>query len=382
LVRLALFADMMKGKPWTPASLKAVGGTEGVGVTFLEETFSAATAPPEHRYHQKAARAVLKALLPETGSDIKGHMRSCAELSEGSGYASRPRDFEELICILDSELRLITPTDPEGRNAESDSSTPVDSGQKYYQLTHDYLVHSLRDWLTRKQKETKRGRAELLLADRASVWNARPENRQLPSFPQWLSIKLLTRKKNWSEPQRRMMQKAARYHAVRSLALSTLVIAVNLAGLQINNHLDEQRRGDQAASLVRQLLNADIAQVQGIIAEMEDHRVLVNPLLREQNNKAANDSPQKLYTSLALLPVDSGQKMLAGELYDPLDGELVRARAHARCRHAPPLHRQRLLYFSLKAAQQVVYCEGTLLLAYSWYVQKIVGSVGSRQVVL
>src|SRR5262249_52083595 len=39
-VRLAVFAERMKGKPWTLASLKAVGGTEGVGVTFLEETFS------------------------------------------------------------------------------------------------------------------------------------------------------------------------------------------------------------------------------------------------------------------------------------------------------------------------------------------------------
>src|SRR5262249_3933244 len=57
-VRRPRFAEMMKGKPWTPASLKAVGGTEGVGVAFLEETFSAASAPPEHRYHQKAARAV------------------------------------------------------------------------------------------------------------------------------------------------------------------------------------------------------------------------------------------------------------------------------------------------------------------------------------
>ena len=47
------------------------------------------------------------------------------------------------------------------------------AGRKYYQLTHDYLVPSLRDWLTRKQKETRRGRAELLLADRAAVWNAR-----------------------------------------------------------------------------------------------------------------------------------------------------------------------------------------------------------------
>jgi hypothetical protein len=39
----------------------------------------------------------------------------------------------------------------------------------YYQLTHDYLVPSLREWLTRKQKETRRGRAELRLAERAAA---------------------------------------------------------------------------------------------------------------------------------------------------------------------------------------------------------------------
>src|ERR1019366_6845048 len=153
-------------------------GTEGVGVTFLEETFAASTAPPQHRRHQKAAQAVLKILLPESGSDIKGNMRSQQELLEASGYASRPKDFDELIRILDSEIRLITPTDPEGK--EGDSQVQVQAGAKYYQLTHDYLVPSLREWLTRKQKETRRGRAELLLADRAAVWNARPENRQLP----------------------------------------------------------------------------------------------------------------------------------------------------------------------------------------------------------
>jgi len=58
-VRLALFAEMVKGKSWTPTTLKEVGGTKGVGVTFLEETFSASTSPPEHRYHQNAAREVL-----------------------------------------------------------------------------------------------------------------------------------------------------------------------------------------------------------------------------------------------------------------------------------------------------------------------------------
>ena len=219
-VRLALFAEMVKGKPWTPATLKEVGGTEGVGVTFLEETFSAATAPPEHRFHQKAARAVLKALLPESGTDIKGHMRSHAELLEASGYGSRPKDFDDLLRILDSEIRLITPTDPEGERKDAGDEAPASSGssrrlQKYYQLTHDYLVPSLRDWLTRKQKETRRGRAELLLADRAAVWNARPENRQLPSLWQWFQIRWLTPKKNWTPPQRKMMRKASRYHAVR-----------------------------------------------------------------------------------------------------------------------------------------------------------------------
>src|SRR5262249_40507384 len=78
-VRLALFAEMVKGKPWTPATLREVGGTQGVGVTFLEETFAVSAAPPQYRLHQKAAQAVLKTLLPEAGTDIKGHMRSREE---------------------------------------------------------------------------------------------------------------------------------------------------------------------------------------------------------------------------------------------------------------------------------------------------------------
>ena len=41
-------------------------------------------------------------------------MRSYQELLEASGYGDRPKDFDDLIRILDSEIRLITPTDPEG----------------------------------------------------------------------------------------------------------------------------------------------------------------------------------------------------------------------------------------------------------------------------
>src|SRR4029079_10480654 len=119
---------------WTPATLKEVGGTQGVGVTFLEETFSLSTAHPEHRLHLKAAQAVLKALLPETGTDIKGEMKSEAELREASGYGDRPRDFDDLIRILDAELLLITPTDPEGSADDSQANRPA--GGRYYQFTH------------------------------------------------------------------------------------------------------------------------------------------------------------------------------------------------------------------------------------------------------
>jgi hypothetical protein len=254
-VRLALFAEMVKGKPWTPATLRDVGGTRGVGVTFMEETFSLSTAPPEHRLHQRAAQAVLRALLPRTGTDIKGQMRSESALREASGYADRPRDFDDLIGILDSELRLITPTDPEGTGDEVQTAG---QGQRYYQLTHDYLVPALREWLTRKQRETRRGRAELRLAERAAIWDSRPENRHLPSILEWASILALTQPKDWTEPQRRMMRRAGLVHEVRaitSIAVAALLGIVALVGW--NRHVEESK----AKSLVRQLVPADIARV-------------------------------------------------------------------------------------------------------------------------
>jgi serine/threonine protein kinase/formylglycine-generating enzyme required for sulfatase activity len=314
-VRLALFGEMMKGKPWTPASLKAVGGTEGVGITFLEETFSVSTAPPEHRYHQKAARAALKVLLPETGSDIKGHMRSYDELLEASGYGSRPRHFDDLIRILDNEVRLITPTDPEGKEADGEAVLRTKPGQKYYQLTHDYLVHSIREWLTRKQKETRRGRAELLLADRAAVWSARPERRQLPSLLQWLQLRWFTRKQTWTPPQRKMMRRATRFHVLRGLATAAIVVLVLLAGWEGLGRLEGRRLRDR-------VLEANTADVPGIVKEMAWYRRWVDPLLQEAYVQAErdNDRHKQLHASLALAPVDAGQ-------VDYLYGRLLEAQA-------------------------------------------------------
>ena len=230
-VRLALFAEMMKGKVWAPTTLKEVGGIKGVGVTFLEETFSSQTAVPRHRLHQQAARAVLKSLMPESGTDIKGEMKSRDELLTASGYANRPKDFDDLIRILDSEIRLITPTDPEGQQqGERQGVSPPSTSLQYYQLTHDYLVPSLRDWLTRKQRETSKGRAELKLAERSATWNAKRENKQLPTVTEWLSIRMLTDSKRWTDTQRAMMRKAARVHGTKwgGVLLTALLVGVGI----------------------------------------------------------------------------------------------------------------------------------------------------------
>ncbi len=313
-VRLALFAEMMKGKPWTPATLREVGGTEGVGLTFLEETFSASTAPPEHRIHQKAAQAVLKALLPESGTDIKGQMRSRRELFEASGYANRPGDFDDLIHILDPELRLITPTDPSGKDeggrmkdepAEQQSAVPGSDSSfilrpsSFYQLTHDYLVHSLRDWLTRKQRETRRGRAELRLAERSSSWNAKPENRHLPSSLEWATIRLMTRKKDWTDPQRKMMRRAGRVYGIRGLTLATVLILLVWGGYEVRGRLKAQMLRDK-------LLASPLSDVPSIIVELEPYRGWVDPLLKQAYAEAreAGNSQKQLHAALALLPVD------------------------------------------------------------------------------
>ncbi len=309
-VRLALFAEMMKGKPWTPATLREVGGTEGVGLTFLDDTFSASTAPPEHRFHQRASQAVLKALLPERGTDIKGQMRSRQELLSASGYADRPRDFNDLIRILDPELRLITPTDPEGSTSEGQETTA--SGQ-YYQLSHDYLVHSLRDWLTRKQRETRRGRAELRLAERAASWKAKPENRHLPSALEWASIGLLTKKKAWTEPERRMMRRAGRLYGVRGVLILALVAGGALAGIVVCRQIIENQQAAEAAGLVKRLLDADTPKAPEIVAAMREYRRWVDPALQSELQKAPAGSRQKLHASLALLPVDAAQ---ANDLFD------------------------------------------------------------------
>ncbi len=299
-VRLALFVEMVKSKPWTQATLAEVGGTAGIGVRFLEETFSSKAL----RGHQKAAQGILNSLLPVSGSNIKGHIRSHEVLLEASGYTTRPTAFIDILRILDEEVRLITPTDP-GAAEDQDRKQPALAEGKFYQLTHDYLVPSIRDWLQRIQNETCRGRAQLLLAERAANWSAKPENRLLLSAGEWVRILTLTKRHGWTGPERKMMRRAGWLHGLRVITWTIVASGFFVATLSI-----------YADGLVQQLLKAELNKVPEIVQTMRFFRWWTDPALRRVLDETPEDKVRKLHARIALLPVDRSQlPFLEGRLY-------------------------------------------------------------------
>jgi hypothetical protein len=193
------------------------------------------------------------------------------------------------------------------------------AGGQYDQLTHDYLVPSLREWLTRKQKQTRRGRAELRLADRAALWSGKPENRHLPAWWEWLNIRLYTRQRDWTAPQRQMMRQAGRYHGVRALALALLLLLIGCGAWEGHAYLQAQRLGHA-------VLVANTEDVPAIVQEMAPYRRYLNASLRQAyvEAKGHGDRRKQLHASLALLPVDDNQvPYLQGRLLEGEPQEVV-----------------------------------------------------------
>jgi serine/threonine protein kinase len=231
-VLLSLFAEMLKGRDWEPSTLRKLGGALGVAEAFLDETFDSRTAPLEHRRFEPAARAALAAMLPTDLTEIRGPMISIDDLRRAvARVLTSESDLERLLQILDGDLRLITPCDPEGVLAAGHSHLG-EVTCKYYQLTHDVMVTALRNWLTRSQRMTYRGRAQLVLAERTEEWRSTRNSRYLPTALECVRIVLLTRRADWTTAQRAAMLATIRRHSVRGTiyaAVAGLIVAALVA---------------------------------------------------------------------------------------------------------------------------------------------------------
>ena len=300
-IRLAVLAEMIKHKPWEPATWKSLGGERGIVAAFLEETFSASTTTPALRRHVDPARRVLQALLPEHGGNIKGQIRSHAELLAASRYDHRSNQFDALLAQLEEQLRLITPTEAADSAAVAPSNERQDGGaDRYYQLTHDYLVQPLRDWLTRKQRETRRGRAGLRLAEHAAEWNARRQRRYLPSLWKWVNIVLFTRRRDRTAAERAMLRQATKYHVMKWGTAAIVMLVATWSGAETYG----RRRAD---FLINELLRTRTATAPRIVDELQPYRRWAEPKLRERLGRDELSARADLHIRLALVPHDPQQ---------------------------------------------------------------------------
>ncbi len=207
----------------------------------------------------------LGGLLSDREETSRGRCVRIRSCSKSPGYQQRPREFDSLLRMLDSELRLITPTDAEGSAPAADRRERVRSRAVRAILSSDsrLFVPSLREWLTRKQKETRRGRAELLLAERAAMWNAHPNSRSLPSFLEWLIILLFTTRpfRTHGRENQNLLRAAARYY------VSRMLLAVVVGGLFVWGARWQTNRS-RARGLVDSLEIARTQDVPTIVTEL------------------------------------------------------------------------------------------------------------------
>ena len=291
-VRIALFAQMVRSRPWVPETLNAIGGARGVGIRFLEDTFGSTSAPLTYRVHQVASREILRALLPAPGTDIRACTRTAEELAQAVRRDVGSEEFRQLLSILEEETRLLTPVD----------SPNVVANSRAYQLTHDYLVPSIREWLTRKQRETWRGRCELRLTERASLWSSRPEHKQLPSLWETLQISLGTTSSNWTSPQANMMRQAQHWHGRRVLLIVLLLISATFGAATWRHEYRQTQLQRMADSLGDQLLVAEIDRVIPVLNEMSSTRSLWTARMRGLAERPGVTASDQLRANLALVP--------------------------------------------------------------------------------
>jgi eukaryotic-like serine/threonine-protein kinase len=173
--------------------------------------------------------------------------------------------------------------------------------------------------LTHKQRETRRGRAELRLAERSGLWNAKPENRHLPTVWEWLGIHTLTDPKKWTSPQRVMMSKATRLHSLRSALAMAGLVALASIGATVRTQVAKRQEATRIEGLVGRLVSAEPNQLPAIIKELDANpsvaATFLSPLL-STNAITVDEKRAQLHARLALISRDRA-------LIEPLLEELL-----------------------------------------------------------
>ncbi|MEW4486657.1 protein kinase [Thalassoglobus sp. JC818] len=293
-IQLVMFAEMMRHREWSSAGLADSGGFENLGVSYLDEKLTGPHAPQVLKANTAAVRVVLKKMLPVEPSDLKQHGVTESELRDAVNVSDTT--LREIVRALSEDLNLITLAHASSSNIS----------QKSYQLGHDALVPSVREWLARYERTTLKGRSYLLLSSLAESWKSNRDVRQLPTLLEFLQIQSVTKACNRTSRQKDFLSHARKYYGLRTvIVLAALILAV-VAAIQFD-HARESKR------MVLALQSAGIEQVPRLIRDMNAHWNWVQPQLLAVHQKADDGSTERIHTSLALLKHDDRYR---NEVYD------------------------------------------------------------------
>jgi serine/threonine protein kinase/formylglycine-generating enzyme required for sulfatase activity len=276
-VQICLLSEMVKNKPWTTTTLRELGGIQGLGISFLEERLTGTSAHPMLRSNLEIVKQILSELLPADDTVIKPQACHQSILLERLEGLASEETLSRLLHLIDTEVRLITPSS--NPNVSVTSSSASSSKDPAYQLTHDYLVPTIRKWLASQNTSTREGRAAEQLRELSVLWNAKPTRKRLPSVFEWATIRWYVPKKNWSLSESRLMNAAGRNFLARGATIAA-VLFVLIAGAWY------WRKEALSRSLVARLLEAKSEEVVTVLEEMQPHANWVLPKLPALSNRA------------------------------------------------------------------------------------------------
>lgn len=301
-VRLVLFAEMFRERPWNIAELQAVGGVSGIGEKYLDSTFGPDGRDKRLRAQGVTAQKILAALLPPPSLDIRSGSKSEPELRALVSPDTTPQLFETTLKSLDGQLKLISRVEAAGPEPASDSQAlPT----VVFQLTHDSLIGSIRGWLERSSSRTRAGRSVLRLRELGSQVLPGRAPRYLPTHAEWLSWHWFLRQYQRSNSEQAVWA-AARRRFLRDFGLGmAALLLLSLVGSWWYAVSAQRDRDTRIAGAIDDLLQDEITAVPAVLAQLDNEPEIASPRLRTIYESAAKDSSTRLRAALGLGPGDS-----------------------------------------------------------------------------
>ena len=338
-VRLSLLATMLGDGVWTVDRLRELAANSSLGAAYLDLVLGEQSSVSHARF-AGAARGLLNQLVPDAGH-LRGPAIEASELKRLCGMSSRDQEFADLLDLLDRQLHLITPTD--GESAATNQYPPrqprqqAQSASVGYNLTHDFLVPELRDWLDATERKTIGGRARNDLKASAARWNADPHRRNLAGPWDCLRFVMFVRPlSNGSFSHRFLVASVSRQLMI--LAALTLIALGIWGGVQ---HLFARQAGQ---ALANRLIECETGQLKAVVRDIRDRLPVAERWLHPIRDPDANTLERKRdRLALVYLASDASQAMYLSERIVTASPEMLNVIADAFQADLAPADRKAIL---------------------------------------